>query len=292
MRNITFLLIILILTACGHPKDARKPVIAVSTGPQAWIAAQLLPDSIADVVTLLPPGADPESYEPAMGTLKQLANARVWFTLNTPGFEEMLEPKIHDNFPQLAITDVTTGVSRNLLHFCQHDHGEHTSEAEHHHEDASDPHLMSSLRNAAIVASNMSAELQKLFPGHSQQIATAEQQLLKQLKTLDDSIANVLSQPGRSRAFVMEHPSLGYFARDYGLKQIALQEGNKEPTPVRTAEAYAEAVSEGAKVMFTEKEHPAGGRAEMMRKEGMRIVEISLSSPDYPATIRTITRAL
>ena len=297
MRTIAVLLLALIvMTGCGHHENDETPIIAVSTGPQAWLAEELLPDSTASVIQLLPPGADPESYEPAVGTLKQLARSKVWLTMRTPGFEESLEPKIRANFPNLAITDVSIGIKRDLPHFCNHDHhdhGEHSNgnDAAETHE-GSDPHLLSSIRNAGLMASNMSAEFQRLFPDKADAIKERETKLLSKLKNLDDSIAAALSDGHHSRAFLIEHPSIGYFARDYGLEQISLQEEGKESTPTQTAMALDHAQAEGAKVMFTEKEHPAATSAELARQSGIDIVEISLYSRDYLEALRKITGAL
>lgn len=297
MRVFTVLLLALaIMTGCVNDKADRTPVIAVSTGPQAWLAEELLPDSTARIIQLLPPGADPESYEPAVGTLKQLAQAETWLTMRTPGFEESLEPKIRANFPNLAITDVTVGIKRDLPHFCNHDHHGHgahvhESDAGDSHE-GSDPHLLSSIRNAQLMASNMSAEFQRLFPNRADEIKERESALLSRLKNLDDSIASALNDGNHSKAFLIEHPSLGYFARDYGLEQISLQEGGKESTPTQTAHALDHARAEGAKVMFTEKEHPASASAELARQSGIKTVEISLYSRDYLESLRKITGAL
>lgn len=286
-----FIAALLLITGCRKTESSGQPVIAVSTGAQAWLAKQLMPDSVAEVATLLPPGADPESYEPAIGIMKQLANARVWLTLHTPGFEESLEPKLRSNFPNLRIADVSAGVSRDVTHFCDH-HPEQEESRHHHSDNAADPHLLSSLRNAQTISANMAKELKALFPQYADSIDLRSGRLATLLQQLDDSIGNVLAQPGRGHSFFIEHPSLGYFARDYGLTQIPFQESNKEVSPYQAAGTYAKGVKNGTSVMFVEKEHPAPQHAEMMRKEGIRIVDISLYSDQYLESFRKIASSL
>ncbi len=271
-------------------------MIAVSIGPQAWIVSELLPDSVAEIIQLLPPGADPETFEPSIGTLRDLADARVWLSMNTPGFEESLHGKIKANFPDLEIVDVSEGIERNVAHYCDnhgHNHSEHSGQDGHlHDESEGDPHLLTSLRNAEVMTVNISKALQSRFPENAEEIAKRSQVLNSRLQALDDSIAIVLKEPGRSGAFLIEHPSLGYFARDYGLIQIPIQSGGKEPTPAQIAEAFAAAGTHNAKVIFTEKEHPSQSASTLARQAGLQEVEISLYSSDYLNSIRNIVSGL
>lgn len=289
MRHIwIFALLAYLLLSCTDKKP-DKGGVAVTNASQAWIAQNLLgEDSGIEIIKLLPPGADPEHFEPSVQTLRSLGNARSWLYMDTPGFERQLMPKIKENFPNLEIVDVTAGIDRNLPHF-------HTPSSGHHHDglaEESDPHILTSLRNAQIMAANMAEKMAGMFPDMADSIEARRAALVEKLIALDDSIASVLDSGFADKGFLIEHPSLGYFARDYGLHQIAMEQGHREATPAERAEKFAEAVSRGVKVIVIEQEHPSAGAADLAKSQGLQMVEVPLGGPDYLASFRILARAL
>lgn len=55
--------------------------------------------------------------------------------------------------------------------------------------------------------------------------------LCRQIEHTDSLIRQTLATPGADHAFMIYHPALSYFARDYGLHQIPIEAGGKEPSP-------------------------------------------------------------
>lgn len=55
--------------------------------------------------------------------------------------------------------------------------------------------------------------------------------LCNQIEHTDSLICHMLSAPNADRAFMIYHPALSYFARDYGLHQILLKKMEKSPLP-------------------------------------------------------------
>lgn len=279
------------MVACGSGnRKGGKDVIAVTNGEQEWLLEQLLGDDPdVEIARLLPPGADSEHFEPSIETMRSLGEAKSWLYMATPGFEEQLLTKIQSNFPNLEIADVSEGIDRNVSHFHHHEEAEG-----HGHDDGkekeSDPHLLTSLRNARIMASNMAFRLRSAYPEKAVSIGARHAKLDQRLKALDDSLKNIFDD--RREAFLIPHPSLGYFARDYGLHQIAIEQTHREASPAQRAEAYAEAVAHGARVIVIEKEHPAPGIKELAKDGRLRVVEISLGGKDYLLPFRILGREL
>lgn len=289
MRHLwIFAFLASLLLSCSDTKPDKRGV-AVTNASQAWIAQNLLGnDSGVEIIKLLPPGADPEHFEPSVQTLRSLGNAESWFYMDTPGFERQLMPKIKENFPNLEIVDVTVGIDRDLPHFHSSDSGHLHDESE----EESDPHILTSLRNAKIMTNNMADKMAVMFPEMSDSIEARRSALIERLTALDDSIADVFDSGFADNGFLIEHPSLGYFARDYGLHQIAMEQGHREATPAERAEKFAEAVSRGVKVIVVEQEHPSAGAADLAKNQGLRIVEVPLGGPDYLASFRILVSAL
>lgn len=259
---------VMLLAACSGEKGSGKPAVAVSTAPQAWLLEQLAGDKY-DVVTMLPSGANPETYDPTVADLAKMSDCKAYFQMNTAGFEANMVAKFMSNFNDrnLKLVDVSQGITR------LHDG--------HEGDENGDPHLLTSVRNAQKMAANMAASLSDLDPSNRDFYTHRHDSLNAVLTALDNRIDSLLSAQS-AHAFVIQHPSLGYFAQDYGIEQIALESGGKEPTPKELAERLDYAKTQKPSVMFFEYQHNPAQAAEMAKQLGLPTVELNLNSAEWP----------
>ncbi len=190
-------------------------MITVSIEPQRWLLEQIVGDRM-EVRTLLSAGGDPESYEPAFSHLATLEESRCYMCVGNLGFEAAVIDKIRANNPDLKIVNVSDSIEYIVSAECGHDHG-------------IDPHVWSSAANARIMAENMLRNVSELDPEHSDEYYS---NFIAHIATIPsvDSVCRDLLAPLKGGAFVVWHPSLSYFARDYGLQQIAVGAEGKEPS--------------------------------------------------------------
>ena len=272
------LLTILIVTLCGC-SDGRKDdraAIAVSFEPQAWMLKQIVGDDF-DIVTLLPAGSDPETYQPSISTMKGLGKAEAFFTLGTDGFEKSLTSNLSSNFPELKVVDCTEGVEKIYGTHAHHDHDGHD-----HADKEFDPHMLASIKNSIQIADNITSYLCALHPEKAEKYRKAGEELKIQMVSMDDSLTN-MNLNGKS--FAMRHPSLSYFARDYGLNQIALQASGKEASPLQLRRQMEHMTDSGTKVFVMEKEHASAGDEETAKQLGLKTIEVSLNSKEWLADL-------
>ncbi len=275
MRLISFLsLLLLILSGCRSGHNDGRAAIAVSFEPQAWMLRQIAGDDF-DIVTLLPPGSDPETYQPSIGTMKNFGKAEAFLTLGTSGFERQLSENIHANFPDLKTIDCTIGIDK-ITGTHGHDHS-HGAEG-HHHSEEFDPHMLSSIRNSIVIAENMTQALMQIHPERAEKYKEAGTELKQKLQAMDDSISS-MGIGGKSLA--LRHPSLSYFARDYGLTQIPLQFDGKEASPLQLRKRMEEMNESGTKVFVIEKEHSIPSDKETAKQLGLETIEVSLNSSSW-----------
>ncbi|MDE5813402.1 MAG: zinc ABC transporter substrate-binding protein [Muribaculaceae bacterium] len=281
MRHLSNLVILLgifiaTLSGCGGGQETDRPAIAVSFEPMARILQQIAGDDF-DIITLLPAGSDPETYQPSIGTMKGLGNAEAFFTLGTDGFEKSLTSGIATNFPTLKVVDCTEGVDKIYgTHGHSHDHHNHDVHA--HAGEDFDPHLLASIKNSIQIAENITSYLATAHPEKADDYRKKGKDLIQRMKAMDDSIAN-MNLNGKS--FAMRHPSLSYFARDYGLNQIALQASGKESSPLQLRRQMEQMNDSGTKVYVMEKEHSSTGDKEMANQLGLKTIEVSLNSAEW-----------
>ena len=55
--------------------------------------------------------------------------------------------------------------------------------------------------------------------------------LIRRIEHTDSLICQMLSSPNADRAFMIYHPALSYFARDYNLHQILSKPVERNPLP-------------------------------------------------------------
>jgi zinc transport system substrate-binding protein len=105
---------------------------------------------------------------------------------------------------------------------------------------------------------------------------------------LEEEVAEIFHS-GKQSAFIIYHPALTYLARDYDLKQIAIEEHGKEPSVRRIGEIIEYARKEGIKRVLYQSELPASSVEVICKDSGAQAVEINPLAEDIFANIRTIT---
>jgi len=90
----------------------------------------------------------------------------------------------------------------------------------------------------------------------------------------------IMSQEA-DRAFMIYHPALSYFARDYGLLQISIEEEGKEPTPAHMRALIEISKIEKIGVIFVQPEFDKRNAEVVATELGARVVEINPLSYDW-----------
>ena len=84
-----------------------------------------------------------------------------------------------------------------------------------------------------------------------------------------------LLSEGAPRAFLIYHPALSYFARDYGLTQLCLEEGGKEPSPAHLQTLIRTCREQGVRTVFVQREFDSRNAELVARELDARLVTIN-----------------
>ncbi len=114
--------------------------------------------------------------------------------------------------------------------------------------------------------------------------------LLQSLDSLDNSIKERLDTH-RGEAFIVWHPSLSYFARDYGLRQISLSPEGKEASITMMQTAIDQAKEAGAKVLFFQKDVDSRQATVANEQIGATLVNINPLNYNWEEEITVIADA-
>ncbi len=299
--------LLLLLFSCGEDRSG-KPVIAVSFDSQKELVERITGDDY-EVVALLPPGSDPELFDPDMRTMKALERAEIYLTTSTLGFETQVGERIKANYPDLKVVDLTEGIDilmhthgvaaasshASAVDHADNQHDDHHDSHGHGHEahPVGDPHLLSSIANARQVASNINKAVKELNQSRNRIYqarfeALDEELSRRQVRT--DSLLKSASKIGAT--FVVMHPSLSYYARDYSMTQIPLEVDGKEATPRQLEERLEMAAAAGPEVLFYEEGHSETQAKELARSLGIEAYPVRLNGTDFLDRIDDVTRNL
>lgn len=286
MLIITLIAFCSMLTCCdSRQSSSARPSLAVSIPAQKWLLDSIAGDRF-NVVTLLSDGSNPETFEPSMKQLVVLGECKTLFTVGELPFEEGMIPKIRENFPGMEILPSDIYIKRLEG---THNHSEEKECDGHHgHHHDSDPHIWTSLRTASAMARAMYEAIIRIDPAGKEYYTQRYNDLRQNLAALDDSVAQALAAY-HGRAFIVWHPSLSYFAHDYGLKQLSIENEGKEASPAQYRRQLDLAKSDKPLVFFLQREFDSRQGAGMADELKLRTAEISVMQPDIAAQIRQIT---
>ncbi len=284
--NLIFWLMIAVISTgwfvagcTGAPSDRK--IVTVSIEPQKYILEQITGDKV-QVRCLLSDGANPETYDPSMTHMLNLQHSLGYLRMGNIGFEAALLDKIHESNPDLPIINTSEGIEPVMG---THGHGNVRHEIV-------DPHTWSSVKNARIIARNMCEAMVEIDPDNKNFYRRNLEAFDAHLDSLDHALSVRLA-PMRGKAFLVWHPSLSYFARDYGLEQIVVGgHEHKEMSVGDLRDVIDEVKRHSAEVFFSQKDFDSRQVSAVNEEIGARRVEINPMSYNWEKEIVATADAL
>ncbi len=268
-------------------EEAEAPLtIAVSIPPQEYFVRRIVGERAA-ITVMVPPGADPHTYEPRPAQMQALARADAYMLIGV-GFEQAWIERIREANPDMLVVDTAAGIQRQPIEAHSHD-----DEAEHAaprgDESLLDPHIWLSPRLVKSQAEAIYQTLAELDPEHEAEYRANLQAFVVDIEALDAEIRQSLEGIS-NRKFLVFHPSWGYFAADYGLEQIAIEIDGTEPSAADLARVIALAHQENIRVILAQPEFSTQAAETIAQEIGGRVELISPLAPDWLENMRRVAR--
>ncbi len=289
LHPVTTLLAIFALIFCSSA-FAAKFTVAVSLQPYANIIQQIAGD-IVDVVTLVPAGADPHTFEPKPSTLKEFAKASVYFSDGT-GMDAAWLPRFKGVNKDVQVISLSRNIQ--LEKFEDDEDGDHDHHDHHdHHHEGFDPHVWTSPAKVQLIAGNLAAELIKLDPSNHLGYQAGLARLTMRIDEIDSRLkAAVAALPESRRSFIVFHPSYGYFAHDYGMKQLAIEVDGKEPKPRDLQKLIAQGKKEQVSIIFVQPQFSKRAAATIAKELNAVVQETDPLASDCLANTEKLLEAI
>jgi zinc transport system substrate-binding protein len=250
--------------------------VVVTVGPQEEFVKRVGGDRV-NVTVMVPPGADPHTYEPLPNQMKQVQNAQIYFQVGSGiEFELTWMNKLTSMNGQMKVVNTSAGIQ--LV--------PNTAEGE----EGSDPHVWVSPRNAKVMVENIYQSLVQTDPGNKDYYTKNRDEYLQELDELDKNITKTLSGKNNTKIMVY-HPAWAYFCRDYNLQQISIEQAGKEPTPQNIAFLVDTARNESIKVIFVSPEFSSSNAQVIANEIGGKVVVVDPLSQNYLENMKKVADA-
>ncbi|WP_445474504.1 metal ABC transporter solute-binding protein, Zn/Mn family [Methanococcoides methylutens] len=262
--------------------------VAVSILPQQEFVEKIAGDKV-NVIVLIPPGASPATHEPTAGQLRDVADAKAYFTVGSGlPFENVWLEKIETVNENMLIVDCSEGITIMEMHEEEHENEVEVEENDHDH-GGLDPHIWTSPVNAKIMVENTYLGLIEIDPDNSELYLQNKEAYLKELDDADARIRSTLGEEGGS--FMTYHPSWNYFATEYGLEMITIEEEGKEPSPRDMQRLIDEAEEKNIRVIFVQAQFSTQSAEAIASAINGEVVTVDPLAKDYIDNLDIITEA-
>lgn len=284
-----------------------KPIIvAVSVAPQAEFVEKVGGDKVKTVV-IIPPGADPHTYEPSPRELGRVSEAGMYVTVGVGmPFEEVWINRFETINRETLIINSSDEIQFRELddhdHEEEKDHDKNYDESEkeydeeyesdheeeiHGHEKL-DPHTWTSPANAKVMVENIYEGLVEIDPENEAYYAQNRDAYLEELDALDARIREKL-EGTEGRNFMVYHPSWGYFAADYGLNMISVEVEGKEPSARNLKMLVDLAKEKNVTVIFVQSQFSTRSAEVLAQEIGGEVVAVDPLAKDYVANMDNVS---
>ena len=272
---IIFLLVALLLsTNCEKKSETVKTnqlVVAVSILPQKYFVERIAGDKVS-VVVLIPPGASPVTYEPSAVQMRKIVDAKIYFKVGHPNlaFEVNWFSRIREankKMVVISLADSLDKVDKNK-----------------------DPHIWVSPGMVKKQLNSLTDALIQQLPAEKAFFQKNRDDFIRDIEQTTEKI-NIVLKSIKIKKFLVFHPAWGYFADEFGLEQIAIEEHGKEADMKSLQEIIEHAKQENIKVIFVQEQF-SQKEADLIANEiNGKVVKIDPLAEDWLANLEKVASA-
>lgn len=267
--------------------SAANLTVAVSLQPYSNVVHEIGGEQV-EVVALLPPGADPHTFEPKPASLKEFAKATAYFS-DGSGMDAAWLPRFRGVNKNINVVSLSKGIS--WIEEDEHHH--HENAGKHHDDDELDPHLWTSPMQMMQIAENVCEALVQLDGANGKLYRERANALIFRLKKLDVELRQTINKlSADARTFIVFHPSYGYFARDYGMTQLTVEVKGKEPKPKDLANLVKIGKEHKVHIVFVQPQFSKRAAATIAKELDAKILDTDPLSYDYEGNVKTLLNSI
>ncbi|MDR3267209.1 MAG: zinc ABC transporter substrate-binding protein [Tannerella sp.] len=273
----------LFIASCTIKKDNSDPEIAVTIEPERYFAEKIAGNSIR-FFSVVPVGQGPETYDPTPQEMIRVGKSKAFFKIGQLGIEDIIVKSLQQNNPEIQVFDMSADMfdTQDARHNMQDETNRHIG---------ADPHIWSSIQGAKTISKNIYNAVILLDKANKSAFESNYNKLSEEIDELEKYLHKQLDTV-KCRCFVIYHPALSYFAKEFDFKQLSIEEEGKEPSPATLKHIIEEAKTANTKVVFVQKEFNRKYAEQIANEIDARIIEIDLLDYQWEKQILKISKAL
>ncbi|MDH5805376.1 MAG: zinc ABC transporter substrate-binding protein [Gemmatimonadota bacterium] len=264
------LLALSLSVGCRTAETSDLPLVMVSVPPQVQMV-EAIAGPLVRVEIMVPPGANPTTYEPTVGQMRSLGEALLYVEIGHPAFafeKAWLDGMLAEN-PEILVVDASGGSGA----------------------DGEDPHLWLDPEAAAEMVRRTVAGLKSVLPDHGRLFEENGGALLLRLEEVDLRIRAIFEGTSGG-TFAVYHDAWRRFARAYGLVQLAIEDEGKEPSAGDIAEKIASMREMGIKMVFGQPQFSMRSVNTIAAEVGAEVGVLDPLAPDWLENLERSARLI
>ena len=273
----TFIICILLIVGCTTKSDSDKKTIFVTITPMQSIIEEITAGDF-DIEVIVPKGASPETFEPTPKQVTSFSDAELIFSTGLIDFEQSLVERIDGD---AEVVNLSNGIEL-IAGSCSH--------GNHQHKHGVDPHIWTSPRALRTMVTNAHKAIMAHYPD-SVKYTEATGRLLERINKLDNYCATRIKAEG-VEAMMIYHPAYTYYARDYGIEQIAIEHDGKEPSLRQTTALIEKAKEHGVKAILRQPQYSEDKVHAIANDAGAEIITTDPLAEDILGEIERVTEII
>ena len=274
MPLLVLLLLAALLSGCVSQRESSGQIKVATTIVPLGEFVHAVGGTRVLVTVLVPPGVEPHTFEPSPSQIREVADADI-YAENGAGLESWMDNILLVN-PHMLVVDTSKGVSLVAGTGETADRGR-----------AMDNHIWLSPRNAMIQVRNICDGLTRVDPTGKDYYSNNRDNYIVKLKELDAYLNSTFAAT-KKKKFVVLHPAWTYFARDYGLTQIAIDVEEKEPGPRYLTEVVKAAYANNITTVFVEPQYNPKMAEVISNEISGKVVSIDDLAPNYIENLKSV----
>jgi zinc transport system substrate-binding protein len=249
----------------GGSQAPQEFVVYASTPPQAYMVQRILGD-LGRAFPIIQPGQDAHTFDPSPREIQRLGGAQAIFITGLE-FEEMILGPLTRANRNLQVIDLRQGITMRQLE--AHWHDPNVPHA--HAEGNPDPHIWLGPREVRLQAQTIRDGLIRLLPDNRTQIEQGYRSFMVDVDRVTAELEQLLT-PLRGKAVLVYHPAFGYLTDTFGITQLAIEAGGREPSPRLLQQTIERALAAGVTIIFSQPEYEQTAARAVARAIGAEIV--------------------
>jgi len=267
------------ISCVGNGETSDKIGVVVTILPQVEFVEKVGGNKV-DITVMVPPGAEPHTYEPTPSQMVALSQAQIYAKVGSGiDFElgDWIDNLVEQN-KDIPVINCSEGIALQEMTVPDEDGKE---------AGGMDPHVWMSPVNAEVMVQNICHGLVQVNPDNQAYYEENRDAYLLELTQLDQDIKNGLSGV-TNRKFMVYHPSFGYFAEEYDLTMIPIEDEGKEPTGEGIKYVIDYANEHNIKIIFASPQFSQESAKVIASAIGGEVISIDPLAKNYIINMRTL----